>query len=46
MKVLVFYVNSFAYEPQVKNVENAPDPGSGCEIEEAILAFIQVRRRR
>ncbi len=44
MKVLVFYVNSFAYEPQVKNVENAPDPGTGCKIEEAILAFIQVEK--
>ncbi|MCW3807545.1 threonyl-tRNA synthetase editing domain-containing protein [Plebeiibacterium marinum] len=42
MKVLVFYVNSFGYEPKVKNVEHAPEPGGGQVIEDAILAFIQV----
>jgi len=42
MKVLVFYVNSFAYEARVKNVDNAGDPGEGKEINDAILAFIQV----
>ncbi len=42
MKVLVFYVNSFAYEPRVKNVEDAKEPGGGQEIKDAILAFIQV----
>ncbi len=45
MKVLVFYVNSFAYEAKVKNVETANEPGDGQEIKEAILAFIQVEEQ-
>ncbi|SMO76468.1 editing domain of threonyl-tRNA synthetase [Saccharicrinis carchari] len=42
MKVLVFYVNSFGYEPRTKNLDNAPAPGVGIEIKDAVLAFIQV----
>ncbi len=42
MKVLVFYVNKFEYEPKVKNVEDAPEPDKGRCVLNAILAFIQV----
>ncbi len=42
MKVLVLYVNKFSYEPKVKNLDDAPDPGKGAEYEDAIVAFIQI----
>jgi len=42
MKVLVFYVNEFGYNPAEKNVDDAPDPGEGKVYKEAVLAFIQV----
>ncbi len=44
MKVLVLYVNSFAYEAKEKNLEDAPDPGEGMELNDSILAFIQVEK--
>ncbi|WP_066628316.1 threonyl-tRNA synthetase editing domain-containing protein [Labilibacter marinus] len=42
MKVLVLYTNSFAYTPQVKNLESAPEPDQGQKFENCILAFIHV----
>ncbi len=42
MKVLVLYVNSFAYEAKIKNLEDAPPPGEASEIKDAIVAFIQI----
>ncbi len=42
MKVLVLYVKHFEYEPTVKNVDDAPDPGKGKSFSDAVLAFIQV----
>ncbi len=42
MKVLVFYVNSFEYKPGIKNVDIADEPDEGREVNDAILAFIQV----
>lgn len=44
MKVLVFYVNSFSFKPIVKNLDDAPDPGKGNKLKDAILAFIQVEK--
>ena len=42
MRVLIFYTKSFAYTPQVKNLENAPDPGEAKSFEDCLLACIQV----
>lgn len=42
MKVLVMYVNSFSYKPQIKTVENAEDISDGKTFLNAILAFIQI----
>lgn len=44
MKVLVFYVNSFNFKPKEKNLNDAPDPGEGSDVKNAILAFIQVEK--
>lgn len=42
MKVLVMYVNSFSYKPQIKTVEKAEDISDGKTFLNAILAFIQI----
>ncbi len=42
MKVLVMYVDEFAYTPKVKNLESAEEITEGARINDAILAFIQV----
>lgn len=42
MKVLVMYVDAFAYTPQVKNLEHAEEVTEGAHFTESILAFIQV----
>ncbi len=42
MKVLVFYTQSFSYNPSEKNLEDAPDPGEAKSFEDCILAFIQI----
>lgn len=42
MKVLVMYVDEFAYQPTVKNLETAEEVTEGAHFKDAILAFIQV----
>nr|WP_321451227.1 threonyl-tRNA synthetase editing domain-containing protein [uncultured Carboxylicivirga sp.] len=42
MRVLIFYTKSFSYTPQVKNLENAPDPGEAKSFEDCLLACIQI----
>lgn len=42
MKVLVMYVDEFAYTPAQKNLENIEDITEGASFSKAILAFIQV----
>ncbi|MCK3684414.1 threonyl-tRNA synthetase editing domain-containing protein [Maribellus sp. YY47] len=42
MKVLVMYVDRFAYSPRIKNLETAEEITEGAEFTDSILAFIQV----
>lgn len=42
MKVLVMYVDEFAYKPTIRNVENAEVVTEGARFTDSILAFIQV----
>lgn len=42
MKVLVMYVDEFAYKPAQKNLENAEEISEGASFNNSILAFIQV----
>ncbi len=42
MKVLVMYVDEFAYQPSQKNLEEAEDITEGARFKDSILAFIQV----
>lgn len=42
MKVLVMYVDEFAYQPAVKNLEAAEEINIGARFTDSILAFIQV----
>lgn len=42
MKVLVMYVDEFAYQPAQKNLEQAEDVSKGACFKASILAFIQV----
>lgn len=42
MKVLVMYVDKFAYQPTVKTLETAEDVTEGAVFSNSILAFIQV----
>lgn len=42
MKVLVMYVDEFAYTPAQKNLESADDFTEGARFTKGILAFIQV----
>jgi len=42
MRVLIFYTKSFSYTPQVKNLEDAPEPGQAKSFEDCLLACIQV----
>jgi hypothetical protein len=42
MKVLVMYVDRFAYTPSEKNLEEAEEVSEGAEFNDAIVAFIQV----
>lgn len=42
MKVLVMYVDKFAYQPTVKTLETAEDVTEGAAFSNSILAFIQV----
>nr|WP_321408977.1 threonyl-tRNA synthetase editing domain-containing protein [uncultured Carboxylicivirga sp.] len=42
MRVLIFYTQSFSYTPQVKNLEDAPDPGEARSFEDCLLACIQI----
>lgn len=44
MKVLVMYVDEFAYTPAQKNLEDAPDVKTGASFNDSILAFIQVEQ--
>lgn len=42
MKVLVMYVDEFAYTPSQKNLEDVEDVTEGARFTDSILAFIQV----
>ena len=42
MKVLVMYINEFAYKPTVKNIENVEDISEGAYFTDSVLTFIQV----
>ncbi|HPF51846.1 MAG TPA: threonyl-tRNA synthetase editing domain-containing protein [Draconibacterium sp.] len=42
MKVLVMYVDEFAYTPTIKNLETAEEITEGARFTNSILAFIQV----
>lgn len=42
MKVLVMYVNEFAYLPAQKNLEDAVEITEGATFTDSIVAFIQV----
>ena len=42
MKVLVMYVDKFAYQPTVKTLETEEDATKGAVFSNRILAFIQV----
>jgi len=42
MKVLVMYVNEFAYKPAQKNLDEAVTITEGASYKNSILAFIQV----
>lgn len=42
MKVLVMYVDEFAYKPAKKNIEDADEVTDGARFNNSILAFIQV----
>ena len=42
MKVLIMFVNEFAYKPTVKNIDNAEEISEGARYTDSILAFIQV----
>lgn len=42
MKVLVIYVDKFAYQPTVKTLETAEDITEGATFSNSILAFIQI----
>lgn len=42
MKVLVMYVDEFAYKPTIRNVENAEVVTEGAHFTDSVLAFIQV----
>lgn len=42
MKVLVMYVDEFAYTPTQKNLDNATEVKVGANFKDSILAFIQV----
>lgn len=42
MKVLVMYVNEFAYQPAHKNLDIAEEITEGATYKDSILAFIQV----
>lgn len=44
MKVLVMYVDRFAYHPAQKNLENIEEVNEGASFEDAILAFVQVEQ--
>ncbi len=42
MKVLVMFVDKFAYQPTVKTLETAEDVTEGAVFSNSILAFIQI----
>ena len=42
MKVLVMYVDEFAYTPTIKNLESAEEITEGARYTDSILSFIQV----
>lgn len=42
MKVLVMYVDEFAYKPAQKNLETAGEVKEGATFKNSVLAFIQV----
>ena len=42
MKVLVMYVDEFAYTPAQKNLESAEEIEEGANFKDSIVAFIQV----
>ena len=42
MKVLVMYVEEFAYKPAQKNLDNAEEVTEGGSFKDSIVAFIQV----
>ncbi len=42
MKVLVMYVDKFAYKPAQKNLDSAEDITDGATFTDSVLAFIQV----
>lgn len=42
MKVLVMYVDEFAYKPALKNLDHIDDITEGATHKDSILAFIQV----
>jgi hypothetical protein len=42
MKVLVMYVDEFAYKPAQKNLESAEEITEGASYKDSIVAFIQV----
>ena len=42
MKVLVMFVDEFAYKPAQKNLETAGEVKEGATFKNSVLAFIQV----
>ena len=42
MKVLVMYVDEFAYNPAQKNLDTAEEINEGANFKDSIVAFIQV----
>ena len=44
MKVLVMFVDEFAYTPAQKNLEDAEEITEGARFKDSILAFIQVEQ--
>ncbi len=40
MRVIFWYMNSFAYEPAIKNLEQAETVTKGATFEKAIVAFV------
>ncbi len=45
MKLLLIYCHTFSYEPQVKTLENFPDFQGKTQLDNVLVAFIQMEEK-